>query len=88
MSRTAGPWDDFLEAAEGLSGTNYQKCGIALLLEKVDDEARKMIEVAMGRPELTSSAIMAALKQRMSVKASEYTLRRHRRGLCSCQKNG
>lgn len=81
-------WDTFLGDAEAASGTNYQKCGMATLFESLDGPAVANINAALNRPELTSAAIMAAIKQRVDTKVSEYTLRRHRKGACSCPRNG
>lgn len=81
-------WDNFLDEAEAGSGTHYQRCGVALLFEKLSGEEAETLEKALKRPELTSSSIMAAIKRRVDTKVSEYTLRRHRKGICSCSKNG
>ena len=81
-------WDKFLDDAEAASGSHYQKCGVAVFFETLDAKARKSINEAFKRPELTTSAIVAAIKQRTETKVSEYTFRRHRQGKCSCPKNG
>lgn len=80
-------WDDFTTEVEAASGRKGPGCTIGLYLRSLGNTAREQVEAALGRPELTTSAISRALRDR-GLDASDFTVRRHRRGDCSCPKNG
>jgi hypothetical protein len=72
-----------------VSGQNLGRCGMKLLLDRLDDEARGSVEAALRRHDITTTAITAQLKKRVNAVPSEFTVRRHRNGKCSCpQQNG
>lgn len=80
-------WDDFLGEVEQASTNKGPGCGVGIYLSSLPSVAANTIHDAMVRPELTTSAIAKAIKNRGG-DVSTYTLRRHRRGECACPKNG
>lgn len=79
-----GEWDNFISEARAISGQNIGRCGAKALLDTLGEEARGSVEAAMKRPDITSTAIAAQLRRRMDSTPSEFTIRRHRNGKCSC----
>lgn len=80
-------WDGFTSEVEAYSVNKGPGCGVGTLLQSLPGEAAESIEAAINRPELTASAINAALRRR-GAEISIFTLRRHRRRECSCRTNG
>lgn len=79
-------YDDFLDDAAGDSNPHLKRgCGVGKLLTELGDDADQ-IKAALDRPEITATAIEAALRRRSAGKAvpSAFTIGRHRRGVCKC----
>lgn len=84
-------WDGFeCEALElTRAGRTGGVCAVGQLLKGLDEKGVKAIEGALGRPDLTSSAILKAIRKRVELpNISIYALRRHRRQDCACTRDG
>lgn len=80
-------WKDFTSEVEESSKKKGSGCTVGIFLRKLDKMSRIQVENALSRPELTTSAISRALRNRGS-ELSDFTVRRHRRGDCSCSQDG
>ena len=59
------------------------------MLNQLTRADREEVEIALGRPEITSTAIRRALKMQDwgDVKIpSDSTIQRHRKGVCGCER--
>ena len=82
-----GEWDDFEKEAKADSAYNFSQCGMGDLLDALSPAARKAIEGAMERTDIMSTAILRKIKEKGVITGvSDFTLRRHRQGKCSCGK--
>lgn len=81
-------WDDFESDVEAERRQYKRRCGVAVFLEELPKDAADAIRRALGRPELESTAIRAALLKRAEGRAvpSAFSIRHHRRADCSCAK--
>ena len=61
------------------------KCQIAELVNGMSPKERQEFEEVLALPEIQHSAISAVLKRR-GIDVKEYTISRHRRGLCGCSR--
>jgi hypothetical protein len=78
-------WEDFEAEALKQSGARVGKCGVAMLLAGLSEDAQLKISSALGNPRLSNSAIAAVLRKRVGDAAPrQFTVARHRRGDCSC----
>lgn len=81
-------WNDFTAEVESTSGRRAPGCSVGKWLSTLTQEGRDAVEAALARKgELTTSAIGLAIRKR-GADISDFTIGRHRRGLCSCEKNG
>jgi hypothetical protein len=78
-------WDDFERDAEEASGTRRPGCTAGRLIASLPGEGQDVVNEALEREELTTPAILQAIKKRVDTDVSTYTLRRHRRGDCTCK---
>lgn len=83
----SGNWKDFTDQVEKESSNKGPGCSVGAYLNSLAKTARDAVEAAFARPELTTSAIARAMRDR-GADLSSFTVRRHRRGDCSCRKNG
>lgn len=83
----AGNFDDFEDDAKAQSHA-YRKrgCAVGILLSTLEETDALSVTRAINNPNLTSTAIEAALKPRVAPEllTSSYTINRHRKGTCSC----
>lgn len=61
------------------------KCQIAELVNGMSPKERQEFEEVLALPDIQHSAISAVLKRR-GIDMKEYTISRHRRGLCGCSR--
>jgi hypothetical protein len=80
-------WEDFEDDVEVFSVRPTPRCGVGLLLEALELRDREGVLTAMARPEIPHSAISKAFNKR-GHKISDFTVGRHRRGACTCEKIG
>ena len=59
------------------------ECGVAIVLEQVDDKTRKTLNAAMANPHAPSTKISAALSE-LGHRTSAHSIQRHRRNECRC----
>ena len=59
------------------------ECGVAIVLEQLDDKTRKTLQAALDNPHAPSTKISAALGE-MGLRTSSHVVQRHRRGECRC----
>lgn len=59
------------------------ECGIALVLEDIDDKTRKTLQAALDNHHAPSTKISAALNE-LGHRISSHTIQRHRRNECRC----
>lgn len=59
------------------------RCGMAVLLEALDDKDRAVVVQALADESINANAISRTLAAN-GHKASHQTVQRHRRGQCSC----
>jgi hypothetical protein len=82
-------WSDFTEEVEKGSSGKAPGCTLGNWLKRAPAKTREVVEAALVRPELTTTVIARAIRSRDdSAQVSDFTVRRHRRGDCSCKKNG
>ena len=81
-------WNDFTAEVESNSGRRAPGCTVGKWIESLTLEGREAVEAALARKgELTTAAIGIAMRKR-GADISDFTIGRHRRGLCSCKTNG
>lgn len=73
-----------LDEAKEKSKAIRAKCSVGLLDDDLRAEVDEVLEHLDGSPTLTASGIAKALAAR-GVKIQAGTLRRHKRGECSCE---
>jgi len=81
-------FEGFLEdAAKASSGYRARGCQVGAMLNELDESDAAQVRHAISRPELTASSIYQALRSRLGddITPSQYTINRHRRGLCKCE---
>jgi hypothetical protein len=78
-------WDDFERDVEESSGPKRPGCTAGRLIASLSEDGQAVVSDALEREELTTPAILAAIKKRVDTDVSTYTLRRHRRGDCTCK---
>jgi hypothetical protein len=78
-------WDDFERDVEESSGPKRPGCTAGRLIATFSEEGQALVNEALEREELTTPAILQAIKKRVDTDVSTYTLRRHRRGDCTCK---
>jgi hypothetical protein len=84
----APPGEDSLLFAEILEKATENKqttCTMGLLLQSLKEIDRTGLEHAMEQPSITGTAIAAVLKRR-GEQISSFTVQRHRRGACGCDR--
>lgn len=86
MSEDAFLWDDFERDAIELSGPRRDGCTAGRLIATFNEDGQAVVNGALDREELATTAILKAIKRRVETNLSTYTLRRHRRGDCACDK--
>ena len=59
------------------------ECGVAIVLEQLDDKTRKTLEAALNNPHAPSTKISVALGE-LGHRTSSHVVQRHRRGECRC----
>lgn len=80
-------WDDLTAEVEEASGNRAPGCTFGAWIKTLDKLGRIQVEAVLGRKELTTTAIARSLRKR-GAGVSDFTIRRHRRGDCSCEQNG
>lgn len=80
-------WTDFGDDAEAIAQKPKAECGIKKLLDSLPAHGKRAVEGAFARKELTHASLALALKVRLGDKApNAFTISRHRRGLCQCER--
>ena len=59
------------------------ECGVAIVLELVDDKTRKTLQAALDHPHAPSTKISVALGE-LGHRTSSHVVQRHRRSECRC----
>ena len=59
------------------------ECGVAIVLEQLDDKTRKTLQAALDNPHAPSTKISVALGE-LGHRTSSHVVQRHRRGECRC----
>ena len=59
------------------------ECGVAIVLELVDDKTRKTLQAALDNPHAPSTKISVALGE-LGHRTSSHVVQRHSRGECRC----
>lgn len=79
-------WKGFTSEVESLSANHKRRgCGMNKLLASLELDARRHVEEALARDDITSTGLEAALRNRLGERVpSSFTIQRHRRGSCYC----
>ena len=59
------------------------ECGVAIVLDQLDDKTRKTLQTALDNPHAPSTKSSVALGE-LGHRTSTHVLQRHRRGECRC----
>ena len=59
------------------------ECGVAIVLEQLDDKTRKTLQAALDNPHAPSTKISVALGE-LGHRTSSHVVQRHRRHECRC----
>ena len=59
------------------------ECGVAIVLEQLDDKTRKTLQAALDNPHAPSTQISIALGK-LGHRTSAHVIQRHRRNECRC----
>ena len=59
------------------------ECGVAIVLEQLDDKTRKTLQAALDNPHAPSTKIRVALGE-LGHRTSSHVVQRHRRNECRC----
>ncbi len=82
-------WEDFEDEVAATSRPKYAQCGIGVLLKTLNDKAKVALQSALDNEALSHRAIQRALDKRVGPTApGAFTIGRHRRGDCSCRREG
>lgn len=74
--------DDDLAAAK--KDRQRERCSIAVMLESLDADAAAKIEHAVNDPQISPVKLSQVIKKHTGHNVPEFSIRRHRRGMCKC----
>lgn len=80
-------WDDLGEEASSHALQHGPQCGISKMIQRLTEADRAGVLAVVEDPEVPAASLRRALVKRLGDKAPPvYSITRHRRGECNCNR--